>query len=105
MITKRDLEEAIAECQGQKNPTVSTCIKLAAFLTIQREMFGNPVSEYSFAPAPSQKKDEIVINGDSEFARVVSGRKPEEVWAVIDELMETIRQIHPKLYRMVLEKL
>ena len=40
MITEKDLQEAIAECQGQRNPTTSTCIKLAAFYTIRRELFG-----------------------------------------------------------------
>ena len=40
MITEKDLQEAIAECQGQRNPNASTCIKLAAFLTIQKELFG-----------------------------------------------------------------
>ena len=40
MITEQDLREAIAECQGQRNPNANTCIKLAAFLTIQRELYG-----------------------------------------------------------------
>ena len=42
MITERDLQEAIAECNGERNPNANTCIKLAAFLTIQKEMFGKP---------------------------------------------------------------
>ena len=40
MITEKDLQEAIAECQGQRNPNANTCIKLAAFYTIRRELFG-----------------------------------------------------------------
>ena len=103
MITEHDLQEAIAECQGQKNPTASTCIKLAAFYTIKRELFGEPMPEYSFAPAP--EPEGVSFKSDTEFAQKVQGRKPEDVWAVMDELMETIRQLHPKLYRMVIEKL
>lgn len=97
MITEKDLREAIEECQGQRNPTVSTCIKLAAFLTIQREMFG---TDYSFAPAP----DVVDINSESDFARRIRGRKTEEVWAVMDELMETIKAMHPRLYDAVMAK-
>ena len=73
-------------------------------------MFGNseqlkPAPEYSFAPAPDQKQDGIIIDSDSEFARVVDGRKPDDVWPVIDELMETLRKMQPRLYYMVLDKL
>ena len=41
MITEKDLQEAIAECQGERNPNANTCIKLAAFYTIRNELFGN----------------------------------------------------------------
>ena len=34
MITEKDLLEAIAECQGERNPNANTCIKLAAYYTI-----------------------------------------------------------------------
>ena len=34
MITEQDLLEAIAECQGQRNPNANTCIKLAAYYII-----------------------------------------------------------------------
>ena len=30
MITEHDLKEAIAECEGNRNPDARTCIKLAA---------------------------------------------------------------------------
>ena len=35
MITEMDLQEAIAECQGKRNPNADTCIKLAAFYIIK----------------------------------------------------------------------
>ena len=40
MITEKDLQEAIAECIGQRNPNANTAIKLAAFYTIKRELYG-----------------------------------------------------------------
>ena len=46
MITEKDLQEAIAEGQGQRNPNANTCIKLAAFLTIRKEMFGEVQDEH-----------------------------------------------------------
>ena len=81
MITETDLQEAIAECQGQRNPNASTCIKLAAFYTIRRELFGEekeagrlPVSPgYSYA---MQTESEPMIENDSDsaFAQAINGR-------------------------------
>ena len=109
MITEHDLQEAIAECQGQRNPTSSTCIKLAAFYTIRREMFGEDKDAstppgYSFAAAPTTES-RIDNPGASEFARAIDGRKQEEIWPLMDEMMDTIQAIHPRLYAAVMDRL
>ena len=112
MITEQDLMEAIAECQGQRYPNSSTCIKLAAYYTIRTELFGRPerVREneprYSFAAAPHQKTGTVVvIDSGTEFARVIDGKEQERIWPVLDELMDTLGKIQPRLYQIVLEKL
>ena len=107
MITKQDLQQAIAECQWARNPNVSTCIKLAAFLTIQRELYGEEkeavqLPAYSFAPAP----DEVIIaDGESEFLRAIDGRSQADVVQVMDELMSTLKIVQPRLYNAVMDKL
>ena len=65
MITEKDLQEAIAECEGARNPNANTCIKLAAFYTIRQHMFGEQPS-YSFSAPPVEPETPIV--SDSEFA-------------------------------------
>ena len=51
-----------------------------------------------YASAPDKKDDTyVVINSDTEFAHLVDGRKQEEVCPVIDELMDTIHTIYPRL--------
>lgn len=106
MITEMDLQEAIAECQGQRNPNASTCIKLAAFLTIRRELYGEEKDAeplgYSYQPEPEPM---IRNDSDSEFARMIDGRPQEEIWPLLDEMMETIQAIHPRLYRAVMDRL
>ena len=107
MISERDLDEAIAECIGQRNPTASTAIKLAAFYTIRREMYGQknePETGYSFAPPPGDT-DTVSITGESEFARAIRGRKQEDVWPVIEELVLTVRAIYPRLYAATMREL
>lgn len=107
MITQQDLRQAIAECQADRNPNSSTCIKLAAFLTIQRELFGEEKQaeqlSYSFAPAPN--RNTIEIDSDSEFARAIDGRDQSEILPIINELMETLSIIQPRLYDAVMNKL
>lgn len=112
MITEKDLQEAIAECQGQRNPNANTAIKLAAFLTIQKELFGAPT--YSYAQQPEtqidisgedQEQDFVGDYGDSEFLQAVSGRESSETWHIMDELMETLKIVMPKLYDGVMRQI
>lgn len=109
MITEKDLQEAILDCQGQRNPTTSTCMKLAAFLTIQREMFDrhDPVQvdlpPGSFAaPEPA---DQVSFNSGSEFSEAIRGMEINAVLDVMDELMGVLRTINPRLYNGVMRRL
>lgn len=107
MITEKDLQEAIAECEGARNPNANTCIKLAAFYTIKRELFGgkSPSTEnYSFSGA-NDAQTIISYDGISEFAQSVNGADQKSVMSIMDELMEALYVMQPKLYRSVISKL
>lgn len=113
MITEQDLQEAIAECQGVRNPNASTCIKLAAFLIIRRELYGDEgpqetvrsVPPYSYAGPPVEQVETIITNGDSEFSRAIDGRRQEDVWPILDELMSVLHATNPRLYAGVMRKI
>lgn len=110
MITEHDLQEAIAECEGQRNPTANTCIKLAAFYTIREHLFGRndepPPVGYSYSPAPEQiPKTAVAYEGDTEFSQAIAGRDPVEMWGVMDELMTTLQVVNPRLYAGVMRKI
>ena len=113
MITEHDLEQAIAECQGERNPNANTCIKLAAYYTIRREMFGNsepsaeprPVDGYSYADAPEPVETSIDYYSDTEFSRAIDGRNPADIWPIIDEMMSTVQTLMPRLYDVVMRRL
>ena len=119
MITQQDLQAAIAECLGERNPNASTCIKLAAFYTIQNELYGEkpktepepviraapePYSGYSFAPPEAAEKI-IDYHSGTDFGRIIEGRKAADVWPLIDELVETVRIVNPRLYAGFMRKL
>lgn len=115
MITEKDLQEAIVECQGQRNPNASTCIKLAAFLTIQKELFGKPeqfetveksepIKTYSFEAADSKEKI-IDYPVNTEFGNLIDGQIATNVWDVMQELMDALKITNPKLYNFAIRKL
>ena len=109
MIRIEDLQEAIAECEGVRNPNANTCIKLASFYTILNQMQGKEetavsIPTYSFAAEPSEVKP-IQYKSDTEFGRLVSGKNPDAVMEVMDELMDTLQVMIPRLYEGVLIKL
>jgi hypothetical protein len=105
VITEKDLQEAIAECKGQRNPTSQTCIKLAAFLTIQRELFGEPDTGYSYAPPPEPIENTIEYQSDTEFGKMISGKDPAKVWPVMDELMTATYVYNKPLYDATMRRL
>ena len=106
MITEHELLEAIAECQGQRNPNSSTCIKLASFYTILDHMAEKPsyseMPNYSFA---SETENTITYQSGTEFADAVYGRNVDEIMSIVDELMSTLSVINPSLYAGVMRRL
>lgn len=112
MIHETDLNEAIAECLGKRNPDAQTCIKLAAFYTIKQHMYGHadeeeiqssrePESSYSFSSGDGTFRYE----SDTAFGKAIKGMEEDQVMPLIDELVETIRVINPRLYEAFLRKL
>ena len=107
MIKEQDLYEAIAECQGEKNPNANTCIKLAAYYMILHNMnvpdinVGN-IPRNSYASEPTEK---VMYDSGTEFSEVIYGRDIEEILPILDELMETIQVLLPKLYFATIDKL
>lgn len=94
MITEKDLLDAIEECQHVANPNANTCIKLAAFYTIYKNMYGSQEENYSYAYA-----------GDSEFARTIAGMDYDKVMSVMDEAMDTLSVLQPRLYAGIIRRL
>lgn len=112
MITRLDLDAAIAECVGEREPNANTCIKLAAFYTIKRELFPDetqyasaPPAEtpvYSYAATPTET---VHIDSNSAFAQAVEGLPLNDVWSIVDELVEAVMASQPALYRAVMRRI
>lgn len=98
MITQHDLDEAIAECQGVRNPSISTCIKLAALYTVKNQLFGSTeqlnnleVPQYSFSSG-------IEYESDSEFWKKAKNMPVSSLMPLLDDLLDTLSITNPRLY-------
>lgn len=110
MIRREDLEAAIAECIGERDPNANTCIKLAAFYTIRNELYPQEAERempaYSYAAEPVADTPLTAhINSDTEFAQAVEGLPLDSVWGIVDELAATVKVLQPRVYAAVLRKL
>lgn len=105
MITERDLLEAIAECQGERNPNANTCIKLAAYYTIldnikvKDEEITTPV-RYSY-DAPEVP----VYSSETEFGTLAAKKDIMDIIGLMDELMDALKLFNPKLYEATMRKM
>lgn len=100
MITEYDLKEAIAECEGIRNPTSTTCIKLAAYYSLLDRQKPQMDSGYSGA-----SYGDGIPYSNSYFSQAVERIGMSKAFPVIDELMETLYVINRPLYENVLAKI
>ena len=101
----KEIEWAISELE-QEESSKSNYILLAALYICRENMQGSGTilrrKEYSAASAPEER---LGLYGDSDFLREVSGKHPNDVLAIMDELMDTLKAVNPRVYESVLRKI
>ena len=113
MITEKEVAQAIEECMREP-VTGNKRAVLADLIIIQDYLFGEPMQaqeapqtlpmqSYS-APPMEQAENYIQTTGDSEFLRAVDGRKADKVWRLMDELVEAVKILHPRMYTTFIDK-
>ena len=55
-------------------------------------------------PPMEQVETYIGTNGDSEFLKAVDGRKADKVLKMMDELVEAVKILHPRMYTTLIDK-
>jgi hypothetical protein len=118
VITEKQVQEAIAYCNGKVDPKRDDALLLAACYIIEDRFSkeqGQPAKaveplrelpNYSTAPAPDPVEKTINYTSDTQFGRMISGRPAAEVWPLIDELVnEAVQALNPRLYDAFMRKL
>lgn len=100
MFTKAELVDAINQLEEGKH-SIQNCEKLAAIYTVLDHLYGEPKIEkpdvgYSY---DNRIEAETTIGnyGDSEFLNAISGKSAKEVWRLIDELVDALSVLNPRL--------
>ena len=70
---------------------------MAALLDGWRE--GRVAGKQQTQPTP------LDVSEESEFLQAVKGRDSSQVWAIMDDLMDTVRVTAPRAYRSVMERI
>lgn len=107
MITEQQIIEAIAECQGERDPNANTCYKLAAYYIILNEMRGQTLSQPLSMTTYSQDPPDSTVHfdSDSEFAQAIQGMDSDRAWAIVDDLVATLWAVNKPLYNALMRQI
>lgn len=94
MISLESVEQTILELESS-DTSFAVCEKLSWLYIVRDHIKG-----YSTSPEAV-----IAMQGESEFLKAIHGKNTETVIAVMDELMDAVKTLHPKMYDAVMDKI
>lgn len=111
MIQIEEIDRAIKEHESGAN-TYANCERLAWLYIIRDHMKDGhqdkPAEhrEHTEEPYnPNTPSDHIKNDGNSDFLKAINGKDTKKVTLVMDELMEALQIIQPRMYEAVLIKI
>lgn len=99
MFRKNELLDAIDELE-MSPATYQNCEKLATFYSLYDHLYGDkrPMVE-------TVRETVIDIHGDSDFLKAVEGADADRIFKILDELMESVKLLQPRLYEATMTEL
>ena len=94
MLSLDKIEESILELE-RGDTCFSVCEKLASLYTVRDHLRG-----YSTSPEAV-----LQLAGESDFMQAINGADPAAIMPIMDELMDTIHALHPRMYDAVMQKI
>lgn len=114
MLDRKEIDMEIARLEYEESsyPAYS---KLADLYTIRNQMDREKnkefpassayVEAYSAASSSAEQSMTVGWNGDSDFLRTLEGRNSAAAWAIMDDLMDTLHTVNPRVYEGVMRKI
>ena len=98
MLDKRELLEAIEHCEDHLHD-FKDCARLASLYAIYDHNYGKKRS--------GEPIYELIIQTDcsSEFLSAINGKNANDIWIIIDSLMQDLSESNIRLYEHIMSKL
>lgn len=107
MLDKREIDIEIARLEYGES-SYPAYAKLANLYTIRNQMERRdpptPMYDAGYSAAAAEP-DTVAWNGNSEFLLAVEGKNQRAVWEIMDDLMDTLRVVNPRVYDGVMRKI
>lgn len=106
MFTEAELIDAIDQIEQGKH-SIQNCERLAAIYTVLDHLYGKetPIMIDPGYSNDSKIETEVGQYGKSEFLENIAGKPAKEAWLLMDELVEALRVLNPRLMNNFFEKL
>lgn len=102
MLTQSELTDAINVLSNGKH-SIQNCEKLAAIYTVRDHLYPAEPIERGYSAA--NDNEQVGLYGQSDFLTAISRKKPVDAWLLMDELMQTLYAVNPRLYDSVMRKI
>ena len=93
MVSIDELNKTILDLETNRDTTYATCERLAWLYIVRDHLM------------QKMNKEPLTLAGESEFLTAVNGKCGDAVWRIMDELAETVKMLHPRVYESVIRKL
>ena len=103
MFTQAELEDAVNELMNGKH-SIQNCEKLAAIYTVLDHLYREekPMIQVSH---DNKIESEVGLYGTSDFLETIAGKSSKDAWLLMDELIEALTVLNPRLINNFFEKL
>lgn len=95
MLNLDEINKEILMLESNRDTTYAVVEKLAMLYTVRDHITGQTAAQ----PVP------LEVAGESEFLQAIDGRDSVKVWAIMDELMDSIRVINQRTYDAVMRRI
>ena len=107
MLDRKEIDIEIARLEYGES-SYPAYAKLADLYTIRNQMDCQEKPSYKnlYSAAPAKEMvSEPKVYGNSDFLRAVSEKSSAETWAIMDDLMDTLHVVNPRVYDGVMRKI
>lgn len=109
MLDRKEIDIEIARLEYGES-SYPAYAKLANLYTIRDRMDRQErqvpyEASYSAAPSTAEYPSVVEDYGNSDFLRAIYGKNQGAAWAIMDDLMDTLHTVNPRVYDGVIRKL